>query len=58
MLKSTGKIQISGGMALKAYVPHSSTTEEALDVSLTCFTMLLYKIFFVMQENIVLNFLK
>ena len=47
MLKSTGKIQIFGGMALKAYVPHSSTTEEALDVSLTCFTMLFYIIFFI-----------
>jgi len=31
MLKSTGKIQIFGGMALKAYVPHNSTTEDALD---------------------------
>ena len=42
MLKSTGKIQIFGGMALKAYVPHNSTTEDALDVSLTDFTIFLF----------------
>jgi len=31
MLKSTGELRIFGSMALKAFVPHNSTAEEALN---------------------------